>query len=238
MAIGAAVAWLIAVLTNGSLLGTGLILLILLTAKCGIVGGLATLAIGIYKYLRERMNGLAEQSFYGICMGHSDEREGATLPLTDWLHGKIQHLSGKTGEPLTFADLERKDIDLKMVTTNLSHEQPYIVPFEYDTFIFNEGDMRRLFPADVVDHMIAHALQPSGAMLPSGFHRLPGGKSLPVVVAARLSLSFPLLVSAVRFYTVNAASFAYLDKLTAADLQPNWFSDGGLCSNFSDSFLR
>src|SRR5439155_19351372 len=68
--------------------------------------------------------------------------------------------------------------------------------------------------------------------LPSGYHYLPPQDLLPVVVAARLSLSFPFLISAVRFYTVNIAAAEERSELTIDDLQENWFSDGGICSNF------
>ncbi|MER3469044.1 MAG: hypothetical protein C4314_03515, partial [Thermoflexus sp.] len=60
---------------------------------------------------------------------------------------------------------------------------------------------------------------------------------LPVVVATRMSLSFPVLVSAVPLYTVRRSAVDRLraqgrNRLEPGDLQRNWFSDGGIASNF------
>jgi hypothetical protein len=53
-------------------------------------------------------------------------------------------------------------------------------------------------------------------------------QDLPVLVAARLSLSFPLLLSAVRFYTGHSER---------ADVVETWLSDGGIASNFPIHFF-
>jgi predicted acylesterase/phospholipase RssA len=58
---------------------------------------------------------------------------------------------------------------------------------------------------------------------------------LPVVIATRMSLSFPVLISAIPMYAVKPSAYAgkkETDTLSAADLQKQWFSDGGVCSNF------
>jgi hypothetical protein len=80
----------------------------------------------------------------------------------------------------------------------------------------------------------------------TGFCRLPHPSDLPVLVAARMSLSFPFLFRAVPLYAVDF-SLARLEKPApplqaepGGALQPNekrepercWFLDGGLCSNF------
>lgn len=64
------------------------------------------------------------------------------------------------------------------------------------------------------------------------FRNLPPASDMPVVVAARLSLSFPGLISAVPFFSVDWAR-AY-GKRT---LIPVWFSDGGISSNFPMHFF-
>jgi hypothetical protein len=58
--------------------------------------------------------------------------------------------------------------------------------------------------------------------------RFPEPAAVPVVVAARLSLSFPGLVSAVPLYAVD------FSRREQRDQQPVklWFSDGGITSNF------
>jgi hypothetical protein len=58
----------------------------------------------------------------------------------------------------------------------------------------------------------------------------------------RLSLSFPLLISAVPLYTLSGRAFQETDRespvdITEADLQCNWFSDGGIASNFPIHFF-
>jgi hypothetical protein len=54
-----------------------------------------------------------------------------------------------------------------------------------------------------------------------GLRELPKGE-LPVLVAARLSLSFPILFKAVPLWAVPASGDPYRC----------WFSDGGICANF------
>ena len=57
-----------------------------------------------------------------------------------------------------------------------------------------------------------------------------------------MSLSFPLLLSAVPLYTVSTAAYdewrnGNLTALEPDHLQKNWFSDGGICSNFPIHFF-
>jgi predicted acylesterase/phospholipase RssA len=52
---------------------------------------------------------------------------------------------------------------------------------------------------------------------------------LPVVVAVRLSLSFPLLMSAVRLWSPHPTK--------PGEVMENWFSDGGISSNFPIHFF-
>jgi predicted acylesterase/phospholipase RssA len=77
--------------------------------------------------------------------------------------------------------------------------------------------------------------------------RLPGDEHLPVVVATRMSLSFPLLISAVPLWVIDRratgtqhAQEEYRRAIKAGQDPPTeglvfrrvWFTDGGLCSNF------
>src|SRR5919199_1055184 len=142
-------------------------------------------------------------------------------------------LGARADPPLTFGELSTKRINLRMVTSNLSHSQPYHLPLSQNIFLFKEDDMRRLFPEPVVQYLIAQAYQPtrvSLAQLP-GFHFLPAGDDLPVIVATRMSLSFPLLLSAVPLYTLSTTTYRK-PQVSREDLQQNWFSDGGISSNF------
>jgi hypothetical protein len=63
-------------------------------------------------------------------------------------------------------------------------------------------------------------------------HHLPPAAQLPVVVAARISLSFPGLLSAIPLYYVDHSRPAEKKAAVAA-----WFSDGGIASNFPMHFF-
>jgi hypothetical protein len=159
--------------------------------------------------------------------------------------------------PLTFGQLHDKQIELKMLTSNLSHGQPYLLPHNLENFIFNASEMARFFPDYVVKHLCdcapgAATQSPtmekpravSPEQLPEGYYFFPSPDNVPVVVGARLSLSFPLLLSALPLYTVSTDAALQASrqnheqvKLSERDLQKNWFSDGGICSNFPIQFF-
>ncbi len=201
-----------------------------------------------------------QDHFFGMCIGH-DERNAAVpggdpgepANLTDWLSARINELAGLPphGDPLTFGDLSAKRVDgqdasinLMMVTTNLSHGEPYVFPREKKTFLFNAAEMGRFFPPNVVEQMCERGADPR---LPEGYYFLPRGGDLPVIVATRMSLSFPVLLSAVPLYTITGAAWKRHHERQRAgepyrfdperDLQRNWFSDGGICSNFPIHFF-
>jgi predicted acylesterase/phospholipase RssA len=193
-------------------------------------------------------------NLYGICTGRKQPDTPPEDPaLTDWLHAQIAKMAGPTehGGPLTFDDLHHEQIQLQMVTTNLSHGRPYILPFESDfILLFQRGDIERLFPDDVVEYMCQDRhLYPGwsldslnagkSATSPQRFYMLPNSADLPVVVGMRMSLSFPLLISAVRLYTVSAdcPRPEGMYQPQRQHLQENWFSDGGICSNFPIHFF-
>jgi hypothetical protein len=145
--------------------------------------------------------------------------------LTEWLANEIDATAGLSDRPLTFGDLRAKELNLEMMTTNLTQGRPYRLPLETRHFFFDAAEMRALFPERIVVWMLAHA-EPRGAL-----HALPSDE-LPVVVATRMSLSFPLLLSAVPLWSI--------DRGRARDAhQPErcWFSDGGITSNFPVHFF-
>jgi len=210
--------------------------------------------LGAYKLFRVLTKQLPEENYFGICTGRRTPGSGDREALTEWLNEQINRLAGKDpGEPLTFGDLGGKNIEvdgqskpvgitLKMVTTNLNHGEPYVFPREQNTFLFNEDEMRDFFDEDVVEYMIDNAYESQSIdELPDRFYFLPPGDKLPVIVAARMSLSFPILLSALPLHTIK--STAYEDKvegvpfeLKKEHLQRNWFSDGGICINFPIHF--
>jgi len=138
--------------------------------------------------------------------------------------------------------LKAKKISLMMMTSNLSQSRPYVIPFENNKFIFNRNEFARLFPDYVLKHLIEKSYQSDRVMLPNGYYFLPPSDELPVTVALRMSLSFPVLISAVPLYTVRLTAFARNKKggmlqLKEDDLLLNWFSDGGISSNFPIQFF-
>jgi hypothetical protein len=164
--------------------------------------------------------------------------------LSDWLADQIDTLAGRqsSGSPLTFGDLwtggvpqgdstGNPAVNLEMLTTNVTEGRPYRLPDELGSaFCFKEEEFRRLFPNRVVDHLIDRAARPPTA---EGLIPLPATPDLPVVVAARMSLSFPILISAVPLYAVDRSLQVGEEK----HFERSWFSDGGLTSNFPISFF-
>ncbi|MDP9105676.1 MAG: patatin-like phospholipase family protein [Candidatus Eremiobacteraeota bacterium] len=190
---------------------------------------------------------------FGWCRGHlasnDESSEPVEGPLTDWLADEIDATAGLPlrATPLTFGMLAaatwnpawgpRDDgeaaITLRMVTTCLTLQQPFELPFgtqspgllaAQPTFYWKESDFVRYFPKYVVQYM--KRVMPAHHAL-AGFWRYPDQYALPVVVAARMSLSFPLLLSAVPLYAPPLAG----SDIAADDLKRVWFSDGGLTSN-------
>jgi len=63
---------------------------------------------------------------------------------------------------------------------------------------------------------------------------------MPVIVAVRMSLSFPVLISAVPIWSADFSRLsnkALIREKKPAVLERSWFSDGGICSNFPVHFF-
>ena len=117
------------------------------------------------------------------------------------------------GDVLTFGDLAAQGIELRVMTTNLTRRQPMPMPWANQEYFFEPSGMRDLFPDDVVTWMEEHSPQtgPDGKELKAADLRRrdllcaqagskrpwPAPDDLPVIVATRMSLSFPLLIAAV-----------------------------------------
>ncbi|MGZ5072188.1 MAG: hypothetical protein ACXWBL_03560, partial [Usitatibacter sp.] len=215
--------------------------------------------------LKSLLKALPAQEF-GLSRGYRKEDEAASPALVNWLHGYIQELSGKpSDQPLTFGDLEKVTIDerqdikgikLRMMTTALSMGRPYSIPFTTNEFYFLEEELARYFPPAVVAWMKANPGERTNpardeAMKGFGYLPFPAHETLPVVVATRMSLSFPGLLSAVPLYRdaweTRAARRGLMVEAVAPEddaseeAAPRFskdrgrrvvFSDGGICSNF------
>ena len=129
-------------------------------------------------------------------------------------------------------------VDLETMTTNLTLRRPYRFPFESRVFSFCATCLAQYFPDRVVRHLAAHGPEvPDGEdpavsmMCPRHpdvrVHAFPAPPHVPVVVAARISLSFPGLISALPLCYVDFARATGHVALVQV-----WFSDGGIASNF------
>ncbi|HYX89742.1 MAG TPA: patatin-like phospholipase family protein [Gaiellaceae bacterium] len=194
-----------------------------------LVGAVGMLGFTLYRQAPQ----VLRENYFGICRGVSpDGASGGPEALTEWLHGLIRRASGAQGV-LTFGDLwgaaeGPREIDLAMITTCLTLGRPYRLPFtRADGFFFDPAELDGLFPAAVVEHMTTHAGgDPVRGLLP-----LPEAAKLPVVFAARLSLSFPFLLSTVPLHQVTVGAHG------APEFVDCHFSDGGICSNFPITFF-
>lgn len=216
-----------------------------------------------------RVARVARRNLLGLCSGAT--QPDATAPaLTDWLHARLQALSGQPLEqPLTFGDLHRaprypgepagsQSISLQMITTCVSHTEPRTLPFNGAHFWFRREEFMQLFPASVVEWLVAQAGAPQ-RVEGVDYYRLVDGEQLPVLVATRMSLSFPLLISAVPLHeparrerrcesadealpprdnrnvadsTEGLTSAGQGEGSVIAAFRVCWFSDGGISSNF------
>ncbi|WP_187265011.1 patatin-like phospholipase family protein [Homoserinibacter sp. GY 40078] len=217
------------------------------------------------------LTGALPENGFGICTGLGTDSSPA---FTDWLSSRIDHVAGlEPGvAPLTFGQLRSgpaggsanawAPIDLRMVTTCLTRARPYEMPWEANTFSYDPDEWARIFPAYVMralaDHVPVGATEEArwidrfGASGRAGRRllRLPAQEDLPVIVATRLSLSYPLLISAVPLWAVDyrsTATRAAIDALRVGDegaadaagiaFERLWFTDGGLCNNFPLQFF-
>ena len=209
----------------------------------GVLLALGGLLAGLPAFLAWRVTRLLPDNGYGFCNG-AEAGPGGPEALTPWLTDLIDGLAGERGGgagPLTFGELRRAGLRLEMMTTNVTNRTARRLPWDERTFWFDPVEFRALFPERVVAHMEAHP-PPTGddadAMLP--LRPLPAADDLPVVVATRMSLSFPVLLSAVPLHRVDWTSKANRER-DAAGLAPIatpcWFSDGGISSNFPVHFF-
>jgi predicted acylesterase/phospholipase RssA len=226
--------------------GWRLALAVALALVIGIAGVAVTAVAGLLLRVRR-----LPIHHYGLCTGYTDPAAGGPVSLTGWLDERLNTLAGKPpGEPLTFGDLRSAGVTLRMITTCLTYGRPFTLPFEAGELYYEPEEMRRFFPEAVVRWMEAHpgTLADHHELVDTGTRKpLPDADHLPVVFAARLSLSFPVLFCAVPLYAVDW-SRRRRDKTEPAPgarvpgdaLAPEevrhpecvWFSDGGISSNF------
>lgn len=187
------------------------------------------------------------------------------------------------GDPLP--DPDQRWLQLAMMTTNLVNRRAHQLPWETREWFFDPAEFRRLFPEEVVAWMEKHPppllkrkdkkentpaeVQESRMRRALALPKLPlpAPEDLPVVVATRMSLSYPVVLSAVPLWNFDMTrqENRALDEWKAwakkqgerwdplakprhewpAEAQPGedpvieraWFSDGGISSNFPVHFF-
>jgi predicted acylesterase/phospholipase RssA len=220
-----------------------------LPALCVIaLAALIWLSIVVWRSIRLIVTEIPANNF-GICSGMAEgSKKESGLALTEWLSGYLDSVSGQdlmrgeTGKPLTFGDLRKVGVDLQVMTTCLTLGRPFRVPFRNDeqvkessSFWFRREDFAALFPEYVVSWMESNQRPIGNPAVPEtdpSFLRLPEPDNLPVVVAVRMSLSFPILLTAVPLYA--------FDNRVAKEKRRRervWFTDGGVGSNFPIHFF-
>ncbi|MGP9819022.1 hypothetical protein ACTZWW_03315 [Salinarimonas sp. NSM] len=195
--------------------------------------------------------GVLRENVWGLCPGPTQpDAEG--VGLADWLAETIEAAAGRETPddpevlrvPLTFGDLAANGppdapedapgrITLAMMTTNLAMRRPHRLPDlartgpdeAFSALYFDEGEFRKVMPGWIVDWMTRGPVAARGPR--EGLWRLPGPDDLPVALAARMSLSFPILISAVPLHAPDRSG----------TIRRVLFSDGGLSSNFPIHFF-
>lgn len=139
-------------------------------------------------------------------------------------------------------------INLEVYTSNLAHGRAYRFPLDeaedMGRLFFRVDELEQYFPEPVLRYLRATSLpyapksdsDPPAGPDTEGYLEL-SVERLPIVVAVRLAMSFPLLISAVPLYAIDYEPPLPKDRR----LGRCWMSDGGLCSNFPihlfDSFV-
>ncbi|AOH85780.1 hypothetical protein AWL63_19335 [Sphingomonas panacis] len=219
------------------------------TGLATVLGFGAAGVLGFYRWgrrvfadpLLDAFNQLPEHH-YGVCTGLT--QPGNDAPgLTDWIYNALQHIAfGDPNHPvpLTFGDLrgpdsDKPEVDLKVVTTNLSMRRPHTLPRLGVPAAFRAADWDRLFPERVMRYLYEGGTIRSD--LEAGAWLFPFEDKLPVVIAVRMSLSFPLLFSAVPLRIEDKELPSIIRSLggepgKAPQIRTVHFSDGGISSNF------
>ena len=143
---------------------------------------------------------------------------------------------------------ERRSINLQMITTNVTHGRPYRLPMLDQTsrLFYLADDLEDYFPKPIIEAMVKvsrpyralsrsdpvaggdnkNYLDPVAGGDNKNYLELPGA-DMPIVVAARMSLSYPLLFSAVPLWAID-----YERERGTRVLKRCLFTDGGVSSNF------
>jgi len=187
--------------------------------------------------LRKSLKKLPDTNF-GLCSGMSknlNENEA----LTDWMNLWIEKSAGRATSyqdlpsiPLTFGKLSEQGIKLRTITTNLSQRTPVNLPNIGHSYV-KKTDIEKLMPKNVVDYVASVQDQISSTREIADrddYYILPSKDLMPVLLGMRLSLSFPILLSAFPIYRIDNSLRLCKEEQKKPKLC--WLSDGGITSNF------
>lgn len=178
---------------------------------------------------------------FGICSGLTQphlfsKKRVRQSALTEWLADKIDLVAGRDpkGNPLTVGELEAFGINVAAVTTDLSSHRPFQLPLKSRHHFFSKAEFEKLFPPRIIAYLTRDAV-PLADATPADLYPLPVGTAFPVVLVARMSLSFPGLIRAVPLYRFDDQLPG--DAGDRAKIRRCLFSDGGISSNFPIHFF-
>ncbi|HKZ13944.1 MAG TPA: hypothetical protein VJL81_08890 [Solirubrobacterales bacterium] len=235
---------------TGALSGApGLLLGACFLALFGLLFAALGAVLGLGAALARDLNTRVVGNGFGLCSGMPTDPAdpGGAPALTPWLHEQIEDCSGHrdrpAGRPLTFGDLwcapgetwdatktvDDRHLNLAMMTTNLVNRRAHEMPWDEDQWYFSPEEFSRLFPTNVVRHLLEHprplpgsrvkrreALIRRGLAWQQGLRPLPEAQHLPVLVATRMSLSFPILLTAVPLWRLDFTREDNTDALSRA----------------------
>lgn len=231
--------------TAFQIVGYALIILLILVAAIGWV------VFSIFKTWKTIQRQLTSSYGFGLCPG-ANQSDSEKPAFANWFSDHLRILAGKPnlGRPVTFGDLKRPKfeaelppINLLILTTSLTEGKMVTLPFEDpdpkgDRYLFREEDWRGKIPDDDLDWMINSASpvppeelgerKDGHSAQKTGYYFLPEKDQLPVILAVRMSLSFPFLFTTTKLYRLNQG-----DK----SINEIEFSDGGITSNFPIHFF-
>ncbi|MDZ7811846.1 MAG: patatin-like phospholipase family protein [Ideonella sp.] len=185
--------------------------------------------------------GLVEWLHEGIQRSAGRDRDQAPLTFDDLWSARRSGEASPVDLPL---GQRARGIDLQMFCSNVTQGRPVRLPLNDSNtrLYYREGEWANYFPPSILSalrqasqpYMPRSGSDPSVEELARGenaewtreLRELPSG-GMPIAVAARLSLCFPVLFSMVPVYAVD-----YEDRVGQRRLRRCWLSDGGLCTNF------
>lgn len=204
----------------------------------GIVLGLMLIVVLIAKELYDLVFRRLPQHDFGVCPGRTVGCS-AKKGFSDWIADKIDSIAGRNieGPPLTVGDLKKVGINVATMSTDLSSGRPYQLPLQTNIHYFSRREFEVLFPPRVVGYLCEKGdprkSRASDEGVPDDLYRLPVGDEFPVLLVARMSLSFPGLIRAIPLWRPDYTRGSGID----APLRRCLFSDGGISSNFPIHFF-